>query len=169
MRVNQSTRRLLKEPLRSFKYIKLHLQESVYGTIEQVSLTYVGDLLYPFTEGTHPYNLIQQWLPRSIPYLIQAKQQNNQLSFKRVSALYAWVLLISTLAAIGLLFSRLDKRYKMLIVLVFIFIVSNAFVTATFANVIGRLNARIVWVLPFVTAVLTWRLIQGKRGYKKSI
>lgn len=151
------------------KYLKLHIRESVVGTFEQVTLTYVGDLLYPFTKGTHPYNLIQKWLPNSIPNMLRAKQQNNQLSFKLVSSIYAWTLLISFLGALVLLFSSIEQKYKMLIVLVLVFIVSNAFVTATFANVIGRLNARVVWVLPFISSVLAWQWIQLNRGHKKPI
>jgi len=161
--------KIIKSTFTETKYLKLHIRESVLGTFEQVTLTYVGDLLYPFTKGTHPYKLVKKWLPNSIPCMIQAKQQHNQLSFRLVSAIYAWTLFISFLCALILLFSSIDRRYKMLIGLVIIFIVSNAFVTATFANVIGRLNARVVWVLPFITSVLAWQWIQGKRGHKKPI
>jgi len=146
------------------KYLKMHISESITGTFKQVGLTYVGDLLYPFTEETHPYNLIQKWLPNSIPFLMKAKQQNNQLSFKLFSAIYAWTLFICFLGALILLFSSVDKRYKMLVGMAMIFILSNAFVTATFANVIGRLNARVVWVLPFLVMVLGYRWLLTRRG-----
>ena len=145
------------------KYLKFHIKESVYGTIKQVGLTYVGDLLYPFTEGTHPYNLIEKWLPNSIPFMLKAKQQKNELSFNLVSSIYSWTLFLSAVVGLILLFVRIHMDYKIILIAVLVFIVSNAFVTATFANVIGRLNARVVWVLPLIVGLLCLHLYQSKK------
>lgn len=149
---------IIEETFKRPKYLAMHLSESVKGTIKQVSLTYVGDLLYPFVEGTSPYLYIQQWLPNEIPGLLKAKQQNNQLHFGLISIVYEWTLLLSVLVMLYFLIVKIPVRWRYYVLMLGILILANAFITATFANVIGRLNARLVWVLPFFVFIWFVRL-----------
>ena len=133
----------------------MHIVESITGTFKQVTLTYVGDLLYPFVEGTSPHSYISKWLPNNLTGLLEAKQQKNQLHFGTASIVYQYILILAFLGMVYLLMAKLPMEWKWYLLILIIVILANAYVTATFANVIGRLNARVIWVLPFLVMIFT--------------
>ncbi len=138
-----------------WKFLKMHIHEAFFGTINQIGLTYVGDLRAQFTEDTHPYNYVQLFFPHQAKQMLNARQQKGTLYYGVFKYLYPVFLLLMLIATLRALFlsKRLDTLLKIALLITVLLVFYNAFTTATFANVIGRLNARAVWVFCFLALI----------------
>ncbi|WP_201983303.1 hypothetical protein [Hymenobacter rubidus] len=86
-------------------------------------------------------------------------QNGSLLNFTALNERLPWVYLLSIIGLLaGLAQPSIRQRIgppgAMLLVLVGVALVSNAFVTGNLANVLDRLQVRMAWLLPFAALLL---------------
>lgn len=145
---------ILGDLARSPKYYLLLLYKSIIDTARQLTQIYVGDGLSAHRENTNPFWKVQEHYGHELSWYMGSKQQNNLLDWAIFNWIYWAMVIISSLGV--LLYWEKLKSEPLIVVcylLVVVFLVSNAFVTANFANVLARLQSRIVWLLPMLNLV----------------
>ncbi len=137
------------------KYLALHIFKSGQATLRQLPLIYVGDGLTFQTSHDQPYIKIQGYFPDELREFRSSRQECHDLSF----GFFNIIIVIFSFAVIALfLFSyekektknRMDPLWDQLLRIVILFILFNAFVTASLSTVVGRFQSRVFWILPTV-------------------
>lgn len=151
---------LIYSTLTTPKYLRMHGQESWKATMEQVTRCDIGDGIWPYPDGTNPYWKIQELFRLDHPIFKQSLQNRNQLTFESINLFYRMVILFSTFLAICFFFYHRKKMGKLglVYVLALLFILLNAFTTATFANILSRLNSRAIWLWPAMNFILLFSI-----------
>lgn len=161
--------------LTSPKYLAMHAIKATDATFRQLTQLYVGDGLPPQLEGTDPYNVLKKYFKPQVKEYRSALQANNQLPLRMFN-----VVIFVTCSIIFLAFLFFAGKHKSdfsdkavidwqtILVILLLFILINAFVTANFSTVIARLQARVFWVLPFVCLLycLQYLLPSHEEGVK---
>ncbi|MDX2135534.1 MAG: hypothetical protein SFV52_12125 [Saprospiraceae bacterium] len=132
------------------KYYTLLLYKALVDTGRQFVQTQVGDGLTPYGDNSNVYWKIHQYFDHEMPWHQASKQNNNLLGWAGYNWVYWFYLIVSS--ACLLFFQDEVKKNPLWVfgyVLLILFLLCNAFVTANFANVLARLQSRAIWVLPF--------------------
>jgi hypothetical protein len=138
------------------KYVKAFVGKSITSTIEQLGQNTLS--IQELGEGTSPWISINKYIPREIEPYEQSKQNTGGLKAGFFNYLYLAVFIISMIWVVFV--ARKSENRDFLVVLytiVIIFLLSNAFVTATFANVLDRLQNRVFWVLPTTNIIVIFQ------------
>jgi hypothetical protein len=155
-------RQISREILSSPRYYPQLVWKSMIHTVRQLTYTQVGDGLNAHGVGSNPYWKIQQYFPYELQEYVASRQNTNQLPFASANSRYLWFILGTSLLFFAVMgwdkninpvWALLAKPYALCIC----FIVINAFVCANLANVLGRLNARLIWILPMMNIIFIFR------------
>ena len=161
---NHEYRKMVRKILLSPKYNLQFLYASFFHSMTQLVQTDVGDGLTPHIAESNPFWKVQQYFPAELPTYLGSRQNTNRLSFSFPNQIYRWVTIISFLFLLWLLRngrqSGLTYRDKQAILICIGFVVLNALVTATFGNVLARLQSRVIWLIPMVAAIM-WTRYSG--------
>ena len=149
------------------KYIGIHIQESFKATLQQLALFAIGDGNGSFLKGTLLYERVAHYFPNDLTYYCSSKQNKNQLDFITIfNSAFAFVI-VSSFLLLPLLLTNLthilNSNLKLITILFFIGILLNAWDCGTFANASDRLGCKIVWLIPFVTMIMFWRILQNRK------
>lgn len=154
--------RIIRKTLTSPKYLGMHVIQNVQGSFRELPLIYVGDGLQPFDENSSPYKAIAQYHRHQLKEFTVAMQQVSGLHFEwwNTSITLFGLLVITG----GLILSRkrasakgsYDPLHRITWISI-IFLIVNAIITVTFATVIGRYEARVFWILPFLSILYILR------------
>ena len=141
------------------RYYPFLLSESIQATFRQLTHISHGDGLTPFRENSNPYWKVNEYASYELKEYMSSMQNRGVLTFETLNErVYGGYLL--SLFFLGLLLSypalrsALPPSSILLLVLLGIGIVCNAFVTGGLANVLDRLQARVAWLLPFAAILL---------------
>lgn len=157
--------------LRSPKFLGMHIVKNTEAGLRQLGQIYVGDGIDQRNpEGSSPYTNIDQYFPQEIKEFRSSVQNSGQLPFGPVNFI---ITLFAVLAGIAALFIQQRESRKqsvdssvgwmMLFGIVILFIVLNAFVTATFSTIIARLEARVFWVLPLLCVLYVYDRLNSRK------
>jgi len=154
---------ILKQP----RYIGYLLAESVKITFIQLTQNEIGTPLvsdWYGHESSPPFIHIKKFFPQEHQQYLQSRQNTNlwgqTLDFKFFNQISYLLLTISTLfLMLIILFSNLaanllNTQMRFAIFWLLSAIVLNAFITANFSVVCDRLQARVVWLLPFIVLLI---------------
>ena len=143
--------------LTSPKYLAMHVTKATDATFRQLTQLYIGDGLLPQSEGSTPYGAVRNFFPYQLKEYSASLQANNQLPismFNVVIFVSCSMILLAFLFFAGKYKSDFSDKapidWHSIFVVLILFLLINAFVTANFSTVIARLQARAFWVLPFV-------------------
>ena len=150
------------------RFIILWIYKSITGTLRQLATTDIDGVhehsWSRYGEGSPPYENIKKHIPLEISELKAGKQHNKTLNVIFLDRVYIFVLLGSSIAVLlfwqGYKNPVLVRTYQALI----LFLVLHAFVTANFANVLTRLNSRVIWLLPLLNVIFLLTVFQKKMG-----
>ena len=122
-----------------------------------------------FKEGSPPYDNIEREIKSELGQFRDARQQQhtfNNSSWIKIQL----VVLILTMVWVSFLFvKRVFPRYVLHIyILLLLFIICNAFVTASFANVLERLQNRVFWVLPATNILVLSAYYAGRLATRRN-
>lgn len=153
--------RILMNSITQKKYLGLHLRESAKATWEQVRLSEVGDGIWPYLDGTNPYWKVDEFFHGSLNRYKHSLQSRNELKYGFINQVYRYFILLSTLIALLLwiFYRKIARKIVYVFLLSILFIVLNAFVTATFANILARLNSRVLWILPVMNLIVIFNIL----------
>ncbi len=160
----------------SKEYFGANLGEALIATLSQLTRNDIGDGLNGYDNNSAPYKSIKTHLPYELKSFSNSKQNRWLLNFTEVNKRHFWTLIISILIILAF-FSinslKKDINIKLIfwIKTSFICITINAFVTGALANVLDRLESRIVWIVPFAALLIIFDYINQiieKRKTKKT-
>lgn len=138
--------------------------KSAEATARQVILTNIDEgeeRSWVKFEREHPlYQNIEQKFPHEISEFAVSKQNIKILNLVFYDEVYIVVLILSSLLCMFFLRGALLDDAKTIYFLVGAFLLLNAFATATFGNVLSRLNSRAVWLLPMVNILFIYKIIE---------
>ncbi|MCC2545882.1 hypothetical protein LJY25_05455 [Hymenobacter sp. BT175] len=144
---------IIQDVLTSPRYYPLLLTEAIQATLRQVVSVEHGDGLTPFRENSNPFWKVQESFPYELREYLSSRQNQSRLDFTDLTARNQLTLLLTVgvlCAALGSrLRHRLTARERLWLLVAITGIVTNAGVTGSLANVLSRLQTRVVWVLPF--------------------
>lgn len=114
------------------------------------------------------YKVVNRHFGGEIKQLQNCRVNKHTIDTAMLSNAYLVVIVLSTIAAL-LSFRYADKEVRRVYIAVLVFLVINAFVTANFANVLSRLNARAIWLLPFMNFIAIISAWQVYRSGRRSV
>ncbi len=147
------------------KYIWLHIRSSLIGTYLQLGQFAIGDGNSEFGPESNAYAFVKQHVPGEISAFSTSLQNSGDLlplpawqSTIYYSVMFSW------LGLLLVLHPSLRQYLNMRIMLCFLIagVVINAWDCATFANVINRLGARMVWLVVLADLVMIATLLSRK-------
>lgn len=152
---------IVRDVLTSPRYYPLLISESIQATLRQLTHIGYGDGLTPYRENTNPYWKVQVLVAYELKEYMSSLQNRNSLSFTtlndRVYGLQWLSLLLLALfvrRATKPDASASTKHLLLLLVVVGLGMIANAFVTGALANVLDRLQSRVAWLVPFVAILV---------------
>ncbi len=158
-------KKMVRSMLLNPKYSIQFLVSSVFSSMVQVVQTDVGDGYVPQVENSNPYWKVVQFYPYELPMYLNDLQNTSRIRYAHSNFRYQWIMILTVIGLLWLFLNgkvKLSTKETQILTFVILLIVCNAFVTATFGNVLARLQSRVIWLLPFVTMLLYWKY-GGKR------
>jgi hypothetical protein len=147
--------RIIRKSLLSPKYLGLHIVKNTEATLRQLPLIDVGDGLGAYGYGSSPNGNVKLYRPEEYKEFNSSLQQLDELRFNWWNGLITAFALLTCITALllkprpatpaALMLPSLRRLLK----LTLLFLLINAGITATFATVVGRYEARVFWILPF--------------------
>lgn len=161
---------IIKRIVTNPKYWPILAFKSMEATMRQVILMNIDeseerDWIH-FETGDPIYESIKKHYPSELNQLKVSKQNYSILNIPFYDDVYVIIFLLTTLF---ILFTINDKNKKNIIItyiLVLLFIFLNAFATATFGNVLTRLNSRAIWLIPMTNIVFIYKYINERITYR---
>jgi 4-amino-4-deoxy-L-arabinose transferase-like glycosyltransferase len=146
--------RIIRRTLMQPRFLAMHIVKNATATMCELPLIQAGEELAPLGEGSSPYQAIQKLYKDESKEYAAARQQAKDLKLDYWNILILLFALSTSVAAL-LLTGRTANHIKLrsMILLSLLFLLINAAVTATFATVVSRYEARVFWVLPFLAAL----------------
>jgi hypothetical protein len=142
------------------EYLKPFIGESFKATLKQLFQLDLGSGLSAYRENSAPFYPIKYHLGSEINEFLTSEQSYNKLNFSILNLLNYLVLATSLLLIFACFYLKLvTKVLLQLIVVVTSGIVLNAAVTASLANVYDRLQARVSWLIIFVSLLCLIKII----------
>jgi len=140
--------------------------KSIGATLRQVVLTNIDEseeLHWTKYEKDHPlYQALQQYFPHEINSFATSRQNWKTLNITFYDEVFVIVLLLSSFCCMLLLRGDIKKKAGSVYFLLVLYLLVNAFATATFGNVLTRLNSRDIWLLPMVNIVFIYASRAGR-------
>jgi len=158
--------RIILKTLTRPKYIGLHIKASILATIDQLVTFDINDSNGVFLEGTLPYDRMVRYLPGDLEMYLNSKQMNNQFGFTdNLNTVFSIIVAASLLIIIYLLIKGNVYREKLLMVLILVIlgVLLNAWVSGTFANSINRLGCKMTWLIPMISLIGLIQLYINKK------
>lgn len=123
--------------------------QALKDTWEQLKFMYVDGNGQAFNETSAPYMSIEKHIKAELPQFVKSRQQMQTIDNSTWANIQLVLLIFSSLWVLLLLFKgSLQEHITHVYIAILLFVACNAFVTASFANVLDRLQIRVFWVLP---------------------
>ncbi len=160
---NAIFRHILSKP----QYWLLMGYKAMEGTMRQLITTDIDgsyELSWiKYQEDSPPYEVIKKYIPHELNEMKYAKLNTKTLNVIYLDRIFIFTLIVSSLLVLWYGTENLPAGLRQAYIWIIICIVINAFVTATFANVLCRLNTRVIWLIPFMNFLLLYHLITNQR------
>ena len=155
--------------LTSPQYYPQLASEAMQATLRQLTHIGYGDGLVPFRENTNPYWKVQEFTGYELKEYLSSRQNRNLLTFDTLNErTYAVQLLAVLLISTLVLWHSQTSRHSLntqagpttgtnlllLLTIIGLGLLGNAFATGALANVLDRLQGRVAWLLPFVAVLM---------------
>lgn len=144
------TRKILTNP----KYCFQFLYSSLFSSLSQLIQTDVGDGLTPHIAESNPYWKMVQYYKYELPTYLNSLQNTSRLRYSKSNVRYQWIVVLSLIYLLWLFSGQkriqLSSEDKLMLFIFLSLVIANAFVTATFGNVLARLQSRVVWLIPLM-------------------
>ena len=138
---------------------------TVLETGKQILLTGVGDGITPIDSNAAVGTTLKIHYPKDYQALFtKNKQQTWGINFGAWNQWYLTIAIILNAAFLYILynkklFSQFNPRQRVAVLSILFFVIYNALVTANFANVLARLNARFIWLWHALIILMIFQLI----------
>lgn len=152
--------RIIKYSLVHPKYLVLNIYKSfVYGSVQLVR-NEIGHGLTAYTQGSPPYGQIAWWFPDELNSYMNSRQNKwngANLSFQKINEVNNYVLIGSLFVLLFIFFTSIktlaDKTTLIFLIFALMSVVINSYLTAGINIPCERLQARVVWLVPFALII----------------
>ena len=150
--------KIIKGTYSSPKYIAIHIRESLKATATQLLRFKIGDGTGVFQEGTQLHERVGLFFPHEL-FAFENSRQNMgiMVNLPWINRLHQIVVAFSLVVLIFLYAGnkRISANHMIafLCVLALLGILVNSWTCGTFANAIDRLGCKMIWLVPFMTAL----------------
>jgi hypothetical protein len=155
---------ILNDMVTSPKYWPLLVGKSVNATFRQVVLTNIDEgeerSWVKFEEGHPVFELVKKIFPQEVQEFAISKQNAKNLNIVLYDRVYVIVMVLSSILVLLGLPKHRRPQAGMVYGLLILFLFANAFVTASFANIISRLNSRAIWLLPLTNMAYIYLIVK---------
>lgn len=155
---------IINDILTTPRYWPFLAYHSVEATFRQVILLNIDEgeeyIKTPYRGGHPLFEAVRHHFSGEINQFKVSRQNQKILDIPFYDHVYVIVFILTTVI---LLFIINDKHKQTAIViytLIFLYVFLNAFATATFGNVLTRLNSRAVWLIPMANIVFIYTYIK---------
>lgn len=145
--------RIVRGTLTKPKFLAMHMLKNGEAAIRQLPLIYVGDGLGPHGDKSNPYWKVDESFNHQMREYRSALQQHSDLNLPPWNALII-LFFVSAVACLLLLPRHITSGYRNIFLFLLLFIFINSAMTATFATIVARYQARVVWLVPFLCVIL---------------
>lgn len=154
---------IAKDVFTTREYLSIYLSKSIINSGRQVVELQLPQIIKPLNEQSSPYNFISQHLPNELGAYTKARQFQNRLTTGKLSHVYLYIFLLSSIGVV-IVARHLPNRETVIVIYCFalLYIVLNSIVTATFSEVVGRLQYRVFWILPATNIFVLVNYYWGK-------
>lgn len=152
----QEYEEIISEILTTPRYAGMFAIKSLISTLRQITQITIADKIPPVGKGSSLDHSIEVFFEDERTEFLSSRQSEGSLSGATFNIIYIFFFIVSSLIILNkeqIINSNLIKAY----IITILFIMINAFVTATFANVLDRLQTRVFWVLPFLNIIVLFR------------
>lgn len=141
------------------EYIASNIGDALIATGGQLMHNNLGEGLYNYDKESSPYCSLIKNLPYECKPFLNSMQNRSRLDFRRINDHNFLAIIISILIIFVFLFNTTIRQslssQLILMSICFVLIqVVNAFTTGALANVLDRLQARVIWLIPFCALIL---------------
>lgn len=154
---------IYKATLTSPNLLGMHFIAAIKSTLQQVGLNHAGDGLEPLSNHGAVAIELQKHFPKDYEgiFVNHSPQQSSSIDFGWFNQWYDIVAAMLMLIVAVLVWKFPQPHQLPMLGITSYFVLCNAFVTANFANVLSRLNARSFWLIPVIcTAIICHAVLQ---------
>lgn len=146
-------------PVEELKFSLMHFWRQLHS-----------DKLSEFTAHPWVLQVFDYVLPNAKLQYLQSRQMRRALPLNAFSLVQDWIVFVSNLIIIGGLLSGKiwNRRLAGLAAIAIFVVIANAAVTGILSNVQGRYGSRVIWLLPFLAALILFALIRRYAESQKS-
>lgn len=163
-------RKIILSTLISPKFLGMHIVKNTEAGLKQLTqIQFSEGMDVGYTEESPIYNTILKEFPTYIKEFKTDRQNQQKLPlvvFTFIVQICSVIMIVMGLWSHGYNSKGDDDishvLWHKLFLIAIGFIVINAFVTATFSTVIGRLQSRVFWVLPLISLLYFIKMYQAK-------
>lgn len=145
------------------KYWPFLAYKSMEATARQVILLNIDEAeelpWRKFDRESHMYTTIARFFPHEINEFEVSRQNQKTLNISFYDGVYVIMLLLSSLICMFCLRGDEKDTAARVYFFIILFLLINAFATATFGNVLSRLNSRAIWLLPMANFIFIYRYV----------
>lgn len=151
----QEYRHIINSTLCRPKYIWMYIKSSASSTFVQLVTINIGDGNTSFPAGSNVSNTLESYLPHESNAFIHSRQNSTGIKqhLDIPNIIITIVVSISILMLVGLLYYKkhvMPDSFYVLLTIVVLGLLINAWSCATFSQVNGRYGCRTTWLLPLV-------------------
>jgi len=151
--------------LTSPEFIGLHVKESLKATAQQIVKFKIGDGNGAFLQGTQLHERIALYFPHELSKYEHSSQNRQQLSYTNIANEVLAVVVILAVILLGWLAIKRISGFNNILILILLGILVNAWVCGTFANAIDRLGTKVIWLIPLMAMIGSYKFWQSKPRY----
>jgi len=152
------------------KYVAMFVAKSATSTLRQLSQINIPGKPTLQGKGSGIWVGVTHYFHHEEKEYLASKQNFNVLDVNGLNFIYGLFLVASSIFVVWYINdSPGHKQLKNIYFAMIILIVLNAFATATFGNVLDRLQNRVFWLLPALNAMLLARYLYEVYGTEKRI
>ncbi len=160
-------REILGEIYSTPKYWKWLITDFTMATFRQF-FTFSPGVIAPHLKFTAPYDCMIWKMPHELNIYLTSKQQQNDFPIddivrRQLILVYCSLAVIFFILFSGMLFDKYNTFSNKGILFILLFMLLNAFVCGALANVLDRLQGRVIWILPLVAIILVLNYFSDKK------
>lgn len=148
------------------KYLGLMARQSAISTAREITLVHAPNQVPVEDEKAEPWKKIKQYFSHQMPQFTTSKQNRNAITASACNIVYDTFFILSTVALLLLCRRMMNRELLFIFACILLFLLINAFVTATFSTVIYRFQYRVFWVLPATNAIVLTNYFFNRRAFK---
>lgn len=161
---------IIKDVFTTPHYLLMFAGKSLTFSLRQLAEIQIARQLTPFDSNSSPRKSISRYYPGELKSFELSKQNKSEMNMSVWRVVHLFFFIFSSIAVIFIFLKKREHGHLLTYLLICVFIIINAFVTATFANVLDRLQYRVFWVLPATNAIILIKhyilLYRGKAAEK---